>query len=227
MKRLIIVSMFGIVAAGCATTSRVDELEQRLARIEGDLYSVNAVTVDSEDSNRKKQRQINPSKAVEGNVVAVRLDAFLREYTGFTFGDDFYKDHPEFIEKKLPSNVPVGIFDMKKRFRWLTKCTVRICVGKVFYIGMWGDCDGQYSENAILGELDKIVEEINQIIGADTHMDVANRWCRFTSDSYARLSFDREKDHVRFHVGFENHKLYKELQKKEAAIGADLPEIPK
>ena len=75
MKKLIIVWV-GLIVSGCATTSRQDEekakienLEKRVARIEGDLYKVEATTPGSATTT------FAPAKDVENNVVNAKIDS--------------------------------------------------------------------------------------------------------------------------------------------------------
>lgn len=75
MNKLIIVCA-GMIVAGCATTdqlaeanARVQELEKRVAKIEGDLYKVEEKSAPKQVAEPK----FVPAKEVEQNVIDARI----------------------------------------------------------------------------------------------------------------------------------------------------------
>lgn len=201
--------------------AKIHDLEKRISRIEQDLYKIEEVAT----SKRVKPIKFAPAKAVKPNVVEVRLNAFLKEYAGVSFGDDFYAVHPEETRKDIGRSQCMGPFQMKKRFRWLTQYYVHICFGKVMKIQLRGRCDGKYSVNATRAELEKIVDEINLMIGSDARIE-NNHWCHFTSNRPAYPMCFRDTNYVEFTCDFENPPLENELKRQADTIGNDMPPIP-
>ncbi len=211
----------GVIQLYADSDAKIRDLEKRISRIEQDLYKID----ERASSKRVNPIKLAPAKAVAPNVVEVRLNAFLKEYAGVAFGDDFYAVHPEETRKDIPSNWFLGPFQMRKRFRWMTQYHVRICLGKIVSIKLCGRCDGKYSTNATRAELEKIVDEINLMIGSNARIE-NNAWCHFNSNlpAYPRCFY--ETNYVKFECLFENPPLENELKRQADAIGNELPPIP-
>ena len=109
---------------GCATTSQVEEsnnrildLEKKIARIEGDLYRVE---VKSAPKQQLAGPKFVPAKEVEQNVIDTKIDAFLKEYLGVAFGDSIEK-YPETIEGRLYwAKNRIRIIPVQKRFQYFS-----------------------------------------------------------------------------------------------------------
>lgn len=134
MKKLII-ACAGLIVAGFASASQLDEvtakiqaLEERLARIEGDLY-------------KAEVKSVAPAKKVEKHVVDAKIDAFLKEYLGVQFGDSIDK-FPEvkdiFPKPAFPKEPEEGeeyrTIPVLKKFKDLDVARGHFCYGKLYSV---------------------------------------------------------------------------------------------
>lgn len=158
MKNIILVGSLCVIG-GCATTSqventdnRINELEHRLARIEGDLYKVEERTAPRQD--KQPALKFVPAKDVEQNVIDAKIDSFLREYLGVAFGDGIDK-YPKAIEDKDWLYERYRIVPVIKKFKYFDKALAHFEDGRLYAVSFFADIDKKYS-------IDSTNERINQ-----------------------------------------------------------------
>lgn len=233
MKKLIIVWV-GLIVAGCATTSRQDEanakidnLEKRVARIEGDLYKVEATTTGSATTT------FAPAKEVVNNVVNAKIDAFLKEYLGVQFGDSF----DNFPEKVFtPSQRDIRRIPVLKEYKYLNRAEGRFYNGKLCEVQFFVDIDKKYSKKSINEKIEPMFADLAVTLGVESMALVSEPRGFFKrqipSNGYA---FGRliEYAHVtgayRHGVEFSNQQLEWQLIEEERrikdAVGETLPAL--
>lgn len=158
MYKLTVICL-GLIVGGCATNqlaesnNKIQELERRIARIEGDLYKIDVKSA----PKQVVERTLNPAKEVERNVVDAKINAFIKEYIGVQFGDSIEK-YPQLIEgyTGYMSNIVRRITVLKK-FKYFDKAEGYFEDGKLYDIRFFADFDKKYS-------IDSIDEKANQAI---------------------------------------------------------------
>lgn len=230
MKKLIIVWV-GLIVAGCATTSRQDEekakienLEKRVARIEGDLYKVEATTPGSATTT------FAPAKEVVNNVVNAKIDAFLKEYLGVQFGDSF----DNFPEKVFtPSQRDIRRIPVLKEYKYLNRAEGRFYNGKLCEVQFFVDIDKKYSKKSINEKIEPMFADLAVALGIENaalNSDFRGFIRHRPSNGYA---FGRLIEHAhvtgayRHGVEFSNQQLEWQLIEEERrikdAVGETLP----
>ena len=147
MNKLTVICL-GLIVGGCATTdqlaesnAKIQELEKKIARIEGDLYKVEVKSAPKQVAEPK----FVPAKEVEQNVIDAKINAFIKEYLGVQFGDSIdkfpqkmerYGSHMDSIARQIP---------VLKKFRYFDKAEGRFEDGKLYGIRFFADIDKKYS----------------------------------------------------------------------------------
>lgn len=159
MNKLIIVCA-GMIVAGCATTdqlaeanARVQELEKRVAKIEGDLYKVEEKSAPKQVAEPK----FVPAKEVEQNVIDAKIDAFIKEYLGVQFGDGIDKFPKKMEGYGMHMDNQARVIPVLKKFKYFDKAEGRFEDGKLYGVRFYADIDAKYS-------IDSTDEKINQAL---------------------------------------------------------------
>ena len=163
MKKLITICV-GLIVAGCATTTQLEEIEKRLARIEGDLYKVevkSAPKVEKPEAKKAAQPKFVPAKEVEKNVVDAKIDAFLKEYLGVQFGDSIDK-FPEMIDNRHTMERVVPVL---KKFKYFDKAVARFTHGKLYRVVFIADIDAKYSLDSTNEKMEQVFADLGVTLG--------------------------------------------------------------
>lgn len=158
MKNIAILTVVTIIA-GCATTSQIDEanarvqeLEKRLARIEGDLYKVEEKSAPKQE--KKAEPKFVPAKEVEQSVIDTKINAFLSEYLGVAFGDSIDK-YPNAIEGRDYLYDRYRIITVRKKFQYFDKALAHFEGGKLYAVSFFADIDDKYSIDSTNERIDQ------------------------------------------------------------------------
>lgn len=177
MKNIGILTVATIIA-GCATTSQIDEanarvqeLEKRLARIEGDLYKVEEKSAPKQE--KKAEPKFVPAKEVEQSVIDTKINAFLSEYLGVAFGDSIDK-YPNAIKDRDYLYDRYRIITVRKKFQYFDKALAHFEEGKLCTVYFFAYIDDKYS-------IDSTNERIKQ-----TQADLATTF-GLASDAFGLL----------------------------------------
>lgn len=168
MKKLTIVFV-GLIVAGCATTAQLDNIEKRLARIEGDIYKIE---IKSASNQEKKDtgRKFVLSEDVEKKVVDAKIDSFLKEYLGVQFGDSIDK-FPEEMEIASFTNlgaIPVPkprVIPVLKNFKYFDKAYGYFFEGKLYSVNFYVDIEEKYSIDSINPKIDQSIADLAVSLG--------------------------------------------------------------
>lgn len=159
MNKLIIVCA-GMIVAGCAPTgqlaeanARFQELEKRVAKIEGDLYKVEEKSAPKQTAEPK----FVPAKEVEQNVIDAKIDAFIKEYLGVQFGDGIDKFPKKMERYGNHMDNRARVIPVLKKFKYFDKAEGRFEDGKLYGVMFYADIDEKYS-------IDSTDEKINQAL---------------------------------------------------------------
>ena len=226
---------------GCATTSQVEEsnnrildLEKKIARIEGDLYRVE---VKSAPKQQVAEPSFVPAKEVEQNVIDTKIDAFLKEYLGVAFGDSIEK-YPETIEGR-PDWVKnwIRIIPVQKRFQYFDKAMARFHDGILYEVEFFADIDKKYSIDSTNQRIDQALADMAVTFGIASdsfkkNRGILNRRKGEPRPSYGLSTCDGELAPNGFRrrgAKISNNALYNKLEKekraRECADGEQLPEL--
>ena len=158
MKKTVFVLAIAAVA-GCATTTEIDEsnfrineLEKRLSRVEGDLYKVEVKS--APQVAKVSEPKFVPAKEVEQSVIDIKINSFLREYLGVAFGDSIDK-YPKTIEDRDYLYERYRVVQVLKKFQYFDKALAHFNDGKLYAVSFFADIDKKYS-------IDSTNERINQ-----------------------------------------------------------------
>lgn len=158
MKNIAILTVATIIA-GCATTSQIDEanarvqeLEKRLARIEGDLYKVEEKSASKQE--KKAEPKFVPAKEVEQSVIDTKINAFLSEYLGVAFGDSIDK-YPNAIKDRDYLYDRYRIITVRKKFQYFDKALAHFEGGKLYAVSFFADIDDKYSIDSTNERIDQ------------------------------------------------------------------------
>lgn len=158
MKKIVFVLAIAAVA-GCATATQIDELnfrinelEKRLSRIEGDLYKVEVKS--ASPVAKVAEPKLEPVKEVEQSVIDTKINSFLREYLGVAFGDSIDK-YPTAIENNDYLYQKCRVVTVLKKFQYFDKALAYFSDGKLYAVSFFADIDEKYS-------IDSTNERINQ-----------------------------------------------------------------
>lgn len=158
MKNIAILTVATIIT-GCATTSQIDEanarvqeLEKRLARIEGDLYKVEEKSAPKQE--KKAEPKFVPAKEVEQSVIDTKINAFLSEYLGVAFGDSIDK-YPNAIKDRDYLYDRYRIITVRKKFQYFDKALAHFEEGKLYAVSFFADIDDKYSIDSTNERIDQ------------------------------------------------------------------------
>ena len=149
MKNLIIIGLAAVVG-GCAKDEQLEqmyekmrELEKRVARIEGDLYTIEVKSAPKPE----KKPTFAPAAKVEKKVADAKIVAFLKEYLNVTFGDDIgrFPVRPEDKDERIPAVGVCRCIPVVKKFKYLDKAYGRFEDGKLYRVDFYCDIDKKYS----------------------------------------------------------------------------------
>ena len=230
-----IVLLLGMV--GCATTSQIEEsnirildLEKKIARIEGDLYRVE---VKSAPRQQVAEPKFVPAKEVEQNVIDTKIDAFLKEYLGVTFGDSKEK-YPQ----KLDGRDWLRVIPVLKKFQYFDKALARFCDGKLYSVEFFADIDAKYSIDSTNERIDQTLADMAVTFGiaSDSFNDrrglrmrrarreaTSSYYLGKCNDELAPKGFRRRGAVISNKVLL--RKLEEEKRARERAAGEQLPEL--
>ena len=168
MKKLITICV-GLIVAGCATTTQLEEtkgqlaaadtkiqdLEKRLARIEGDLYRVevkSAPKVEKPEPPKPAEPKFVPAKEVEKKVVDAKIDAFLKEYLGVQFGDS--------IDKFSGGEKNCRVIPVLKKFKYFNKAYGKFIDGKLYRVLICADIDKKFSVDSTREKIEQAFADL-------------------------------------------------------------------
>jgi len=183
MKKLITVCV-GLIVAGCATITQLEEtkgqlaaadtkiqdLEKRLARIEGDLYRVevkSAPKAEKPEVKKPAEPKFVPAKEVEKNVVDAKVDAFLKEYFGVQFGDSIDK----FTGKASGAlyNCRYKGIPALKKFEYFDKAIGRFVHDKLYRVMFYTEIDTKYSVDSTNEKMEQAFADLAVTLGLDSN----------------------------------------------------------
>ena len=190
MKNIAILTVATIIT-GCATTSQIDEanarvqeLEKRLARIEGDLYKVEEKSAPKQE--KKAEPKFVPAKEVEQSVIDTKINAFLSEYLGVAFGDSIDK-YPNAIEGRDYLYDRYRIITVRKKFQYFDKALAHFEGGKLYAVSFFADIDDKYSIDSTNERIDQTRADLAVTFGlASDAFKNASKY-RFTSRQRPRM----------------------------------------
>ena len=236
MKKLITICV-GLIVAGCDNSgqlaeanAKIQDLEKRLARIEGDLYKIevkSASKVEKQEVKKTAEPKFVPAKEVEKNVVDAKIEAFLKEYLGAEFGDSIDKfpggndnNYPGCCHKDIP---------MLKKFKYFDKGQVIFYNGKLYGMTIYAEIDRKYSLESTNKMTDQALADLVVTFGlASTALNDQNLH-KHTSYVLCAISPDND-GHVgprRRGLSITNQRLFEklidEVRRKETS-GEDLPD---
>ena len=207
MKSLIIIGLAAVVG-GCArteqfeqTAEKMQELEKRVARIEGDLYTIE---VKSAPKSEKKST-FAPAAKVEKKVADAKIDAFLKEYLNVTFGDDIgrFPVRPEDKDECIPLGV-CRCIPVVKKFKYLDKAYGRFEDGKLYRVDFYCDIDKKYSYDSTKEKVNQAIADLAVTLGLPS--DAFLKWGRTRNVTSYTCSHDQDEFHRhgcrRFGVAF-------------------------
>ena len=217
---------------GCATTSQIEEsnnrirdLEEKIARIEGDLYRVE---VKSAPKQQAAEPKFVPAKEVEQNVIDTKIDAFLKEYLGIAFGDSI-EQYPQTLDgRKMLRVIPV-----LKKFQYFDKALASFYDGKLYSVEFFADIDVKYSIDSTNERIDQALADMAVTFGiaSDSFNSQMLRLREATSSYFLGKCNDElaPKGFRRRGAKITNWKLCQKLKKekraRECAAGEQLPEL--
>ena len=182
MKRLIIVCA-GLMVAGCDSSNqqqaemnaKIQDLEKRVARIEGDLYKFEIKSAPKQNETEAKkdaEPKFEPAKEVEKSVVDAKINAFLWEYFGVKFGDSIDKFPEEFesnahitFNAGLTRKAPSRIIPVLKRFKYFDRAYGEFCEGKLIKVVFYVDIEEKYSVDSSREKIDKALDDLSVSFG--------------------------------------------------------------
>lgn len=191
MKNIAILTIATIIA-GCATTSQIDEanarvqeLEKRLARIEGDLYKVEEKSAPKQE--KKAEPKFVPAKEVEQSVIDTKINAFLSEYLGVTFGDSIDK-YPNAINDRDYLYDRCRIITVRKKFQYFDKALAHFEEGKLYAVSFFADIEDKYSIDSTNERIDQTRADLAVTFGlASDAFKNASKYRLYTRRQRARM----------------------------------------
>lgn len=221
---------------GCATTSQIEEsnnrirdLEEKIARVEGDLYRVE---VKSAPKQQAAEPKFVPAKEVEQNVIDTKIDAFLKEYLGIAFGDSI-EQYPQTLDRcKWLRVIPV-----LKKFQYFDKALASFYDGKLYSVEFFADIDVKYSIDSTNERIDQALADMAVTFGiaSDSFKGPSLIGLRRNREATSSYSLDKCNDELapkgfrRRGAKITNRKLFQKLEKekraRECAAGEQLPEL--
>lgn len=188
MKKLITICV-GLIVAGCATISQLEEIEKRLARIEGDttiqdhekrlvriegdLYRVevkSAPKVEKPEVKKPAEPKFVPAKEVEKNVADAKVDAFLKEYFGVQFGDSIDKFPGKVLggeKDRSGVNISRKEIPVLKKFKYFNKAHGDFCDGWLCEVIFCAEIDAKYSVDSTNEKMNQAFADLAVTLGLD------------------------------------------------------------
>lgn len=226
MKKLTVICL-GLIAGGCATTeqllesnAKIQELEKKIARIEGDLYKVEVKS----SPKQVVESKFVPAKEVEQNVVDAKINVFLKEYLGVAIGDaiDKYDVDDEARHRWRPRKT----LSARKKFKYFDNVTVWFENDKVYQVDYFARFPRKFSKTSVDEQCRQAIADL--AVSLDLSSDAFNGgktrshyslWClsdRNTSEFWVRgVSFYDREYHKR---------LEAERRQRENDAGERLPD---
>lgn len=167
MKKMIVICI-GVIMAGCATTdqlkeanAKIQELEKKVARIEGDLYKVEVKSAPKQAAVPK----LVPAKEVEQNVIDAKINAFIKEYLGVQFGDSI-DGFPQKMERygRHMDNL-ARVIPVLKKFKYFDKAEGMFEDGKLYGVKFYTDIDTKYSVDSTTEKIDQALADMAVTFG--------------------------------------------------------------
>jgi len=183
--KLVSVIGVGLLVAGCATTeqleqanARADALEQRLARIENDLYRVEVKRAPA--LAPKPLPALAPVKPLERTVQEMKIKAFLKEYIGAEFRDadaKFPTRHS--IRGGLPWDMYGSVsVPVVKNFGYLDKAGVWFEDGQLYAAVIYMEADRKYSYDSVCEQFNRTVCDLWVTLGLPAgRVEGGTRYC--------------------------------------------------
>ena len=217
---------------GCATTSQIEEsnnrildLEKKLARIEGDLYRVE---VKSAPKQQVVEPKFVPAKEVKQNVIDTKIDAFLKEYLDVAFGDSIekYQNPPKGHDGY--QSVPIQV---RRKFQYFDKAGANFYDGKLYQVVFFADIDKKYSIDSTNQRINQTLADMAVTFGvASDSFEGKNsgssyslrKWNRFCSTGHEPVAGCRRCGAVILNRAL-LRKLQEEKEARKLAEGAQLP----
>ena len=168
MKKLITICV-GLIVAGCATTTQLEEIEKRLARIEGYLYKAEEMSTqkaEKYEANNAAEATLALASEVDAKAVDARIDAFLKEYFGVQFGDSADKfPGDNYFGSPRPGVFPMSNIPVLKKFKYFDKAKGCFCDGKLFKVWFEADIDNKYSFDSTVEKMELIFADFAVALG--------------------------------------------------------------
>ena len=237
MKKLITICV-GLIVAGCATTSQLEEIEKRLARIEGDttiqdhekrlariegdLYRVevkSAPKAEKPEVKKPVEPKFVPAKEVEKNVVDTKVEAFLKEYFDVQFGDNIDKFPGK--EERLYGDHSFKEIHVYKKFKYFDKARAHFQNGKLYAVVFYTEIDVKYSVDSTNEKTWQAFVDLVAMLGLEgnasekssSHKKLSSYGVFYINDwtLIDRWSFNRTDKVRRSGIGFMDGTLWKKL----------------
>lgn len=187
MKKMIMmlvagVATFSVIGAG-SLEERVMQLEERLSRIEKDLYTIGEKKIPSVEVADPK---LVPLPPIEQRVLQAKINAFLKEHFQAQLGDPIDK----YPEKIRPSMNQFRKIPVARNFHYFDKAAGGFRCGKLSSIYYYCEFDKKYSYASCLERIDQIQAHLAVAIGLPEDTFKQNRVYQMKDRSYRIACFD-------------------------------------
>ena len=222
MKKIVSCCLFAtcaLIAAGnTPAEQRVQQLEERMSRIEKSLRAIEekiapsttregtVERVQTAERERKaqldqlgqiqeglrRQRQEKMTKTGTGTAHDARVSAFLKEHFGVQFGDPIEK----FPLSASADNYCRGrMIPVVKAFQYFNKAIGYFDDGQLTKVEFFADLDKKYSQNSCKLRIDQTCLDLSQILGTPVQYQVNGSWqCSHFNRRTTTTSYDAFPD---------------------------------
>ena len=203
MKKIMSGCLFAtcaLIAAGnTPTEQRVQQLEERMSRIEKSLRAIEEKTAPAtrregsvesvptaerkaqmdqlmqiQEDLRRQQEKEKLAQIAPVSVCNTRVSAFLKEYFGVQFGDPIEK----FPQPASANNSDSRMIPVVKTFQYLNKAIGYFDDGQLTKVEFFADLDKKYSWNSCKLRIDQTCLDLSPILGLPVPYQVNRSWPR-------------------------------------------------
>ena len=231
MKILDVAVSSMILVCGCVTQGdhealRADyhALNERVARMENDLYKIEIKTAPREMSEKVEDKKFEPNKDVEVSVIDIKTETFLKEYVGVSFGDDIssVKDDKE-SNDRYSRNVK-----MLKPFKYFDKAYLSFTDGKLTYIQIQASIEKKFSRDSVMKRFKEACDDLSVTLGYQADFSLPVRLRRENKRPAVSVVYrdsSTSSDKYLLSISFANTGLRDALIKARNKSGEELPEV--
>jgi len=225
-----IASIATVLICGCVSQSDYEALSadckamnDRLTKIESDLYKIEIKQAPRDSSQKTEEKKFEPNKDVEIEVINTKVNAFIKEYVGVSFGDDIatVKDDDE-NNGRYSRNIK-----MVKPFKYFDKAYLEFTDGKLTCVRIDASIDKKFSAESVEKRFREVRDDLASSLGfqQDFRLPQKFRRERKSTDFYIDTGTDTYNDKYMLSITFGNRKLREELEEKRKKLGEELPEV--